>query len=519
MQRFALPTYDTIIVGGGHNGLVCATYLAKAGQKVLLLEASKQLGGLASSREFHPGFRVSVAHSLQHFSPKVASELQLARHGYVGSGEPMPTVALSEDGAHVRILGDTVTGVSDEDAGTFKTYRTLLLKCAEALAPSWLKTMPRVGNNSLKELLTFAQVGLKLKLLGRKDMREFFRIASLPARDLMDENFDSELLKAALSWDGLLGSTQAPRSPNNTVLMMLYRMTGEHGGDHSLPAGGIESLIAALQEAAEQAGVEIRTDAPVRDINIASSEAGLRATGVTLADGSSVEASRVVSAADPKTTFLDLVGPANLEIEFTNRIHRLRSKGYVAKLHLALSGAPAFSGVNDTHCRMIIAPDMDAIEFAWDDAKYGQCPQQPVMEVQVPSTIDSSLAPEGQHVLSANVMYIPHSLKGGWTDEARRQLQSHLIDTLCRYAPGLREQILHAELLTPADLERDWKVSGGQWHHGEFAMDQMLMMRPTYEAAQYSTPVPGLYLCSAGCHPGGDVCGVPGHNSAREILA
>ena len=513
-----MSSYDTIIIGGGHNGLICAAYLARAGQKVLLLEANEALGGLASIRDFHPGFKASVAHSLQHFSAKIANDLQLENYGYSG-GKPIPTLALSDTGQHVRILGDTVTGVSNKDASRYKAYRAQLLKFAKALAPSWMKTMPRVGNNSLKELLTFAQVGLKLKLLGRQDMREFLRIAALPSRDLMDENFDSDPLKAALSWDGLVGSTQAPRSPNNTVLMMLYRMTGEHGGDHSLPAGGIRSLVSALAASAEQSGTEIRTGSVVQRINIEAGENRLNATGVTLADGSTLSASRVVSAADPKTTFLNLVGAANLEIEFTNRIHRLRSKGYVAKLHLALSGKPAFTGVEDDHCRMIIAPEMDAIEFAWDDAKYGQCPQQPVMEVQVPSLADASLAPEGQHVLSANVMYIPYELKGDWTEAARSQLLEQLLQGLCRYAPGLREQILHAELLTPADLERDWRVSGGHWHHGEFAMDQMLMMRPTYEAAQHSTPIPGLYLCSAGCHPGGDICGAAGHNAAREILA
>lgn len=349
-------------------------------------------------------------------------------------------------------------------------------------------------------------------------MREFFRIAALPARDLMDENFDSELLKAALSWDGLIGSTQAPRSPNSTVLTMLYRMIGEHGGAHSIPAGGMAALIDALAAAATAAGAELRYNSAAQRIEIAADENGLRATGVKLAGGSQLTASRVVSAADPRRTFLDLVGVENLEIEFTNRINRLRCDGFVAKLHLALDGLPVFNGLDRPEGRMIIAPTMDAIEFAWDDAKFGQCPAQPVMEVVVPSISNPTLAPAGQHVLSAHVMYVPYQLKGGWNEAARSVLQDRLIDMLCQYAPGLREQIVHVQLLTPADLERDWHVTGGHWHHTEFAMDQMLMMRPTYEAAQYHTPIPGLYLCSAGCHPGGGVMGGAGHNAAHEIL-
>jgi len=498
--------------------LVCAAYLARAGHTVLVLEASGSPGGLASTREFHPGFKASVAHTISQFSPRIVTDLNLAQHGYRNNGEPLSTIGLDSDGNHVRVHQGEVSGVSEQDASKYREYIALMQRCAKALQPFWMKTMPRVGNNSLGELLTFAQVGLKLKLLGKKDMREFFRIAALPARDLMDENFDSELLKATLSWDGLVGSRAAPRSPNNTVLPMLYRMNGEHGGAPCIPAGGIDSLIQALVAAASNAGAEIRANSPVARILVQADENGLQATGVELADGSQLSAQRIVSAADPRRTFFGLLGAENLEIDFSNRIQRLRCDGLVAKLHLALSGVPEFTGLDSPNGRMIIAPDMDAIEFAFDDAKYGQCSEQPVMEVVIPSLRDTSLAPTGQHVLSAQVMYIPYSLEGGWNEEAHRALQERLVDTLCQYAPGLREQILHAELVTPADLEQDWNVTGGHWHHTEFAMDQVLMMRPTYEAAQYSTPVPGLYLCSAGCHPGGGVMGGAGHNAAHEIL-
>ena len=235
-------------------------------------------------------------------------------------------------------------------------------------------------------------------------------------------------------------------------------------------------------------------------------------------NGEVIEAVRVVSSADPQTTFLNLVGVQGLEIGFTNRIKRLRCKGYVAKLHLALRTPPIFSGVEQTDGRMIIAPDLDAIEFAFDDAKYGGWSEHPVMEITLPSEHDPTLAPSGQHVLSAHVMFVPYDLKGGWNEAAREGLSRRVVDIIESYAPGIRQSIVGHELLTPVDIEQIYGVTGGHWHHTEMALDQMLMMRQSYEAAQYTTPIPGLYLCGAGSHPGGDLTGAPGHNAAHEIL-
>ena len=517
-----MKNYDTIIIGAGHNGLICATYLAQKGQKVLVLEASDAIGGLASSREFYKGFKTSVAQTMSMFSEKIAKDLKLANYGFDLDTSPLPTIGLNINGEHVVIdgEGDTakLSGVNAEDAKTYGEYRQLLDKFAALLKPFWLKTMPRIGNNSMPELMTFAQIGLKMRLLGKEDMGEFMRMAMLPARDLMDENFNSELLKAILSWDGLIGSKMAPRSPNATVMAMLYRMSGRHRGAHSIPSGGIESLIKALNSAAVDAGVEIKTAAKVKRILIQEDETGLKAEGVEMVDGESYKAQRVVSSADPKRTFLDLVGAKNLEIGFTDRITRLRNDGYVAKLHIALKGLPKFTGLDKAEGRMIIAPTMDAIEFAYDDAKYGNCSEAPVMEIVIPSLFDNTMAPEGQHVLSAHLMYIPYQLKGGWTEAAREALLERTIDIIARYAPGIKDLIIHSEVLTPYDLEQTYNVTGGHWHHTELAVDQMFMMRPTYEAAQYSTPIPGLYICGAGSHPGGGLMGGPGYNAAREIL-
>ena len=278
-------------------------------------------------------------------------------------------------------------------------------------------------------------------------------------------------------------------------------------------------LIRALERAAIQAGVIIRTDCPVRSVQVAGDENGQRCTGVELANGEILYSERVVSSADPQTTFLKLVGAAHLEVEFTNRIRRLRTKGYVARVHLALSALPRFEGLDSPSGRLIIAPTMDTIEFAWDAAKYGELPDEPVMEVLIPSLHAPSIAPQGQHVLTANVMYVPHDLKSGWTPEKRDAFLAIIMDKLEAYAPGIRDLVLASELLTPADLAAQYHVTDGHWHHCEPAIDQLLMMRPTYEAAQYATPITGLYLCGAGCHPAGDVSGNPGRNAAKEILS
>jgi len=513
-----LNRYDSIIIGAGHNGLVCAAYLAQSGQRVLVLEAAEAAGGLAAAREFHPGFHASVAHSISHFSAKIADDLKLTSYGFETNAKTLPTIGLSSSNEHVVVQAGSITGTGPEDAKAYLEFSRLMQRFAKVLQPFWLKTMPRIGKTGMSDLLTLGRMGLNIRLLGRKDMREFIRIASLPARDLLDEHFDHDLLKATLSWDGLIGAKLAPRSPNAAVLLMLYRMAGESAGAHAVPAGGVNALVGSLCNSATAAGAEIRTGAAVSRIMIAGSSDGLVSKGVQLVDGEKIEADRVISATDPKRTFLKLVGVEHLDIGFTNRIRRLRCDGYVAKLHLALNDMPSFDGLEQAGGRMIIAPDMDAIEFAFDDAKYGELPGKPVLEIVLPSVHDASLAPAGQHVLSAHVMYVPYRLKGGWTDAARDLICERAIDAIAQYAPNIREQIIHQEFLTPLDLERDYRVTGGHWHHTEFAIDQMLMMRRTYEAAQYSTPIPGLFLCSAGCHPGGGIMGAAGHNAAREVL-
>lgn len=513
-----MASYNSIIIGAGHNGLVCATYLARSGRRVLVLEAGDTPGGLASSQEFFSGFHASVANTTSHFNTTVAGDLRLAEHGFSPDPSTVSTVALSADGDHIEIGNDGVTGATADDATAYENYCLQMRKFARSLAPFWQRTIPRIGSGRTADAMSFAHIAWNIRRLGKNDMREFLRIVSLPIRDLMDEHFGSDLLKAALCWDALVGSKMAPRSPNGAVLTLLYRLANGPNGNDIAYSIGTRRLVTALCQSAEQAGVDMRFNANVNRILVSESRDGLSATGVQLANGENIQAEQVISACDPKTTFLDLVGVQYLEIGFTNRIRRLRNDGYVAKLHLALDGWPEISGVNTPDGRMLIAPSMDAIEFAYDAAKYGDCPAEPVIEMVVPTLHDSSLAPSGKHILSANVMYVPRRLTGGWTPQAREHICQATIDTIARFAPRIRKQILHAEFLTPADLESRYGVFGGHWHHTEFAMDQMLMMRPTYDAAQYATPLRGLFLCGAGCHPAGDLTGTAGFNAARVIL-
>jgi len=504
---------QVIIIGGGHNGLACAAYLAKAGRKVLVLEAAAQLGGLGATREFAPGFRASVAHTLPQLGKQLVRELELERHGFSLASPALPTIALATNGEHISIARGQLSGASAQDAASYGDYLQLLQKFATAINPFWHKRPPMVGSGNLKDLATLGQFGWKLRTLGKTDMREMMRMIALPAQDLMDEYFDSPLLKAALSWDANVGSKLAPRSPNNAVLALLYRMSGDLSDGLPLPRGGVGGLVEALAEAARSHGAKLHTDSPVARVTL---EQG-RVSGVELENGELIPAAIVVSNADPKTSFLKLLGARHLNVQFTHRINRLRCDGYVAKLHLALESLPEFTGLVQPAGRLLLTPSMQLIENAYDEAKYGGYARELPMEVVIPSLQDDSLAPAGQHVLSAQVQYAPYAVTGGW-EAHRDHFLENALTTLEQYAPTIRNSVVAAELLTPADLEQQFRVNGGHWHHAEFALDNWWMNRPTYGASQYQTPVPGFYLCGAGAHPGGGIMGAAGSNAARAIV-
>jgi phytoene dehydrogenase-like protein len=510
-----------IIVGGGHNGLVCAAYLAKSGKEVIVLEAADEVGGAAVTREFAPGFKVSAcAHLLNLLDTTIAKELALDSHGLQLARTNLKTLALAEDGNHLQIDGNRVSGggVSDSDAAALVNYRRRMDRFAKLLGGLHARKPPRIAGGDRSDLFGAAKLALNIRLLGKEDMREFLRIAGINIYDILEEYFDSPLLKGALSLDGVLGTHLGPRS-NNSVFATLHRMSGQVGGKQgglAYPAGGMGAVTAALAAAAASKGVTLRTASVVARIMVD----GDRVTGVELEGGEQLAADTVVSNADPRTTFFKLVGARNLDAGFVRKIQHIRMRGNAAKLHLALKALPDFTGVEPDQLgeRLVIAPDSAYVERAFDHAKYGEYSASPALEITIPSIHDSSLAPDGQHVLSAIVQYAPYELKGGW-EAARGAFTNQILDQLTRYAPDIRQQLSHAELLTPADIEREFRITGGHWHHGELALDQALMMRPVPGAAQYATPLSGLYLCGAGCHPGGGVMGHAGRNAATAVLS
>ncbi len=511
--------YDCAVIGGGHNGLVCAVTLARGGRSVLLLEAASQVGGAAVTREFAPGFHVSAGAHLLHLMPAdLLRDLKLESHGLEWAARDMATTALVPGGARLSLGSkEAERGLSPEDTQAYSVYMARMRRFAAALAPMFSRVPPRLGTTSWTDRLALLRLGWQIRKLGRRDMRELLRIGGMNVYDLLEEHFDSAALKGALGLDAVLGVNFGPRSPG-TVLTLLYRLAAESAAGAAglcQPRGGMGALCQALARAAGAAGATIRTGAPVASIRVE----GDRAAGVVLESGERIDAGCVISSADPKSTFLRLLGPRHLDTGFVRRVNHIRSRGLAAKLHLALDRAPVFGGVSEAGLqgRLLIAPSLQHIEHAYNHAKYGEFSAAPVMEITVPTANDPALAPAGQHVLSAIVQYAPYALKEGWQNGRQRFIDAALGE-LERYAPGLRGSVVAAELLTPADMEAEFRINGGHWHHGDLAFDQFLMVRPVPGAAQYRTPVDGLFLCGAGCHPGGGVMGVAGRNAAREVL-
>ena len=510
---------NIVIIGGGHNGLICAAYLAKAGRKVTVLEAADQVGGAAATREFAPGFRASCAHLLYLLDKDISKELGLESLGLRMARTDLKTIALAEDSNHITISSDTVegSGLTSEDKSAYKEYRRFMSKFAGVVGGIHNKIPPRITYDR-KDLIPLGKLALNIRMMGRDDMREFLRIAGINIYDILKENFDSPLLRGALSLDAVLGTNSGPRS-NNSVFTALHRMSGNTGkaaGAVAIPAGGMGAVTDALAAAAKKFGAEIRTNSPVSSILMD----GDVISAVQLANGEQIAASTVVSNADPKTTIMTLLGARHVEAGFAKKIGNIRAKGNAAKLHLALNSLPEFTGVSRDQLgeRMVIAPTVEYVERAFNHSKYGEYSAQPVAEITIPSIHDSSLAPDGQHVLSAIVQYAPHTLGMGW-GAGKAAFTEELMSLLTAYAPGIRDKVISAELLTPQDIESEYRMAGGHWHHGEMSLDQFLMLRPVPRSAQYETPVEGLYFCSAGCHPGGGVMGSAGRNAANVVLA
>ena len=506
--------YDAIIIGAGHNGLACATYLAKAGKKVVVLEARSTVGGMASTKEFAPGFKVgNGAQYATMLNKDVIKDLGIQIEY---AAKDIATIAVNTDGNNIRVAGDTVEGVSSEDKAQFADFKQHTRKFAKLMTGALKVRPPKVVEGDWHDKINLMKLGLKMRLLGTDDMRDLMRIATINLYDVLTERFDNGQLKGLMTLDGIYGNHLAPRSPN-TVLNYLYRRTCDLNGfnDPALVKGGMGAVGQAFADAAIKAGVEIRTDAKVASINVYAEAA----SGVTLENGETIDATAIVSGADPKTTFQKLVGARNIEAGFTRRIKNFKAKGNVAKLHVALNDLPKFAGVADADAggRIVITGDMDYVERAFNHAKYGEYSDKPVLDINIPSVHDDSLAPAGKHVMTVLVQYAPYDLRAGWENE-KANFEAKVIDMIEDHAPGFKGMIEHSELLTPVDLEAEFGAHGGHWHHGELTLNQFLMTRPVPTATQYATPVDNLYLASAGTHPGGGVSGLCGHNAAKQIL-
>lgn len=516
--------YDVIVIGAGHNGLVTATYLAKAGQKVLVVEAGEQPGGAAQTREFAKGYRVSsVAHILHALHPKVISDLGLEQHGLKATAHRIGTSAMLPGGARLDLTTDkaatqaSIAKFSQADSLAYHPRMERLVRLAGALGSFLMKTppSPSPSSNDFQTKLAIGMFAFKLRMMGKKDMLELSRILTINVADLANDFFESDILKGLLGLEATLGVYLGPRSPN-TVFNLLYRiasMDAKHGqGGHYLPQGGMGAVVDALVKSARAAGVTIRTSAPVGHILIEKEVA----VGVVLANGEEIRAPIVASSADPQRTLLHLVEPGNLDTEFLRRMRHLRMNGCVAKVHLALDGLP--DAFRQAQGRMVFAPSTNYVEHAFDCAKYGRVSDNPALEIVIPTLSDASLAPSGKHVASILCQYAPYRLRDTSPDEARRQVLDRTLNVLEQIAPGVRNQVTASEVLTPHDLEAKFNLSGGQWHQGEVTLDQVFFLRPAASFQQYKMPLPGLWLCGAGAHPGGNISGAAGANAAREIL-
>jgi len=515
-----------VIIGGGHNALVAAFYLAKAGHRPLVLEQRETVGGGAITEELHPGFRCpTLAHHVGPLWTEIVRDMELARHGVEFLVPGTQVFAPGLDGRVLMLYDDVgrsaaaIRKLSAKDAAAYPAYRESIARVTEVLASLFATSPPRIDDPTAGDLWNMLRAGRKFRALGRKDGYRLLRWSPMAVADLVHEWFESELLCATLAAPGVSGTMFGPRSAGSALVLMM-REAHQRLGDHaSRVRGGPGVLTQGMASAATAAGATIRTRAEVERVVLTNG----RVTGVALAGGEQVDARAVVSAVDPKTTFLRLVDPIDLTPDFLTKIGNYRAAGTVAKVNLALSALPRFSGLgaNDVESlsgRIHVGPEIDYLERAFDHAKYGEFSSEPWLDITIPSILDPQLAPAGAHVMSIYAHYAPATLRGTTWDVSQETFGNAVLQTLARYAPGIEQLVIAGQVITPAELHTKYGFFGGHMYHGELALDQLLTMRPLFGFGQYRTPIDGLYLCSAGTHPGGFMTGGSGRNAAREIL-
>ncbi len=510
-------SYDTIVIGAGHNGLTAAGLLARGGRRVLVVERRGEVGGLASSTEFNPGYRTAgILHDTTGVRASVIKDLDLEKHGLRRRSEPVPVFLPERKGTGLLLHRDPskaapeINSFSARDADRYAKYQAFHSRLGRFLLPLLNGPSPPVAGNDRSDFWGMIKAGMNMRRLGRKEMIEFLRLAPMPLRDWMEESFETPLLQSALAAPGLSASLLGPWSPGTATGLMMYEAVRGAGIQ-----GGAPALVRALLAACESRGVEVRLNESVSRIRL---RAGV-VVGVTLAGGEELDGSMVASSCDPRTTFLDLMTPRDLPLDLERGMQNFKARGNVAKVHLALTGPLAFACRPDLEPENIrIGESLVSLEKAFDCVKYGEMPVEPCLDVAVPSLSDPSLAPDGGHVVSILVYAVPPTGTLEWTDARREELGDLVVSRLASYAPELRDRIVGREVLTPLDLEREYGLNGGHLYHGEQGLDQVLFMRPVPTCAQYSTPLEGLWLCGSGSHPGGGITCGPGMIAAAAIL-
>ncbi|HET7791562.1 MAG TPA: NAD(P)/FAD-dependent oxidoreductase [Gemmatimonadales bacterium] len=518
--------YDAIVIGGGHNGLVNAAYLARAGKKVLVLERRERVGGAAVTEEVFPGFKFSVfSYVVSLLRPEIIRDLDLPGHGL----HILPlesTITPLPNGDYLGQWGDhdqnrrELYRHSPRDAEAYDDYGREMHFMAKAVQPILGMVPPDPTSLAPSDLLGLLRLSRHFRNLGREQFHALYKLMTMSSADFLDEWFENDALKATKSASGIIGTFLGPRSPG-TAYVLLHHYMGEIDGVFrawGFAKGGTGAVSEAIAAAARRFGAQIRTGASVASVSVK----GNRATGVVLEHGEEIEAGVVVSGIDPRQTFINLVGEKHLPDDFTAAIKRYKFRGSSGKVNLALSELPDFTclpGVGP-HLRgaISISPSLDYVERAYDDAKYGAFSRRPYMDVVIPSMIDPGMAPPGKHVMSCFVQYAPFDVQGGWDDRKREAFGDAVVDTLAEFAPNLKRAILHRQVLTPADIERVTGLSEGNIFQGELALHQLFFLRPAASFAKYRTPLRGLYQCGAGTHPGGGIMGASGRLAAVEIL-
>jgi len=518
--------YDAIVVGGGHNGLVNGAYLARGGLRTLVLERRHLVGGAAITEELHPGYWFTTfSYALSLLRPQIIQELELTKHGFL----PLlmsTRFAPGEDGEYLLFNRDhdetlrEIARLSPHDADGYEQYGHDLDRVVQTIRPLLDTVPPDIFSDDPEELVALAALGSRLRGLDKRTLHNAVRLLTGSAADFLDDYFDSALLKGYLASSSIIGSKVGPRS-QGSGLVLLFHSLGEHDGDYGTWAfhkGGNGGFTQVLARAAEAFGAEIRTESPVERVLTRDGEA----TGVALADGTEIGADVVVSALDPRRTFLELVDPREMPDDLVEDIRRLKFQGVSSKVNFALDGLPAHPalGARPDLYRgfMNIGPSIDYLEHAFDDAKYGRYSDHPYIDCAIQSTIDPDMAPPGKHVLSCFVQYTPYELRASDWDAEREPMADRVQATLERFFPGFGDLVLHREVQTPLDIERTIGLSEGNIFAGEFLAPQMFFFRPAPGWSQYRTPIAGYYQCGSGTHPGGCVMGAPGRLAARQVL-